>query len=334
MHDAAHGIVDNRRFEVLAAIIALLKDSAASNATADASTSAGTGAATTGARVTQQSVRTLLPLATRHMVVRYNAFNDVLKSYVRSKKAAFLSSNRDKPARLEYNRGVTALFTVLHEFYGFRAGILAQPTLETAIARLCRSDESRQTLDDRSPQMFDELSTLFDPSSDSSNAQIIAQINRRPLASVQILPAARADGTVPSTIGDYYDQLGSWNVSRGRVYTKVSFEETTTGKCVTLHIPTTRYLLDTAKDANNVLELAGQSVLPLSDDYTDLASLEVNAPARTDALEKARAWLSEVDTRSNALVAGLPADLFRQSDAGLTASIADYDALVARQNTE
>jgi hypothetical protein len=305
MHDKAHGIIDNRRFEVMAAIVKILQMIGRDG----------------------KDVMRFLPLATQAMVERYTAFNSVLRSYVRTKKANFTSrSQRDAAARAEYNGGIAPLFMLFHEKYSFRANVLEETTLEGAVAKLCANGSS---IDDHAEREFDELGTLFNPKSDLVDEEIIAIVGRRPLPSVNIFPTLEAGVAAPVTIGDYFAKLGNWSVSRGRVYTEIRFNELATGKEVKVQVTTARYVFDSAQDHNKLLKLVGLEVPTPDIHFTRLAALEINHADRTAARDQVKTWITEIGARLNAMTARLKDELLSH----VSGPIAEgYDHLVARQN--
>ena len=308
LHDMAHGEGDNRRREVKTAAINLLKL-----------------AATAG-----KNPRTVLPLATRLMVERYNALNDILRSYMHTKKITAIDALNaakvltdeptrkaaEKHARQQYNQGVVALFRILHEAYGFEANVLEKPTLAEAITQLCANANHYE-----SKAVFNELDTLVNPKSDLSDAAIVERIKLRTLTSVGVFPTYTGAGPAPTTIGEYaagFD-FTTLAISRGHVYTEIAFDEIATGKRVEIRVPTAAYILKTARDENGLLGFIGQKV----PEYTD-------GPDAGDKTQQVKDWLTLVRTRSTAMVADFPADLLGVS----AAEGARYDALVARQNAE
>lgn len=357
LHDEAHGIVDNRRREVMKATINLLKKVV----------------------VVNKPVKRALPLAARHMVERYNAFNETLLAYIETKErtaideltaaialapeldarraaekeahethredadalARALASakelapdegrNRNRhaaeiAARRKYNMGVAALFHTLHEVYAMRANVLEAPTLAEAITRLCTNATSK---DDT--EVFDELETFINPSSDLNDAEIFERLKRRKLASIGIYTPYKSGEPAP-TIGDYVSNLDleSLKVHRGPVYTEVTFD-TNAGKAVKIQVPTTRYLVNTAKDENAVLALVGQKVPEVVMDIDTLRTLPKDHADRTAALAQMQEWLTTVDKRTNTMVAALTADVLANLPTG---ALARYDVLVASQNAE
>ncbi len=328
MHDEAHGIVDNRRREVKQAIANLLNaaNTAGKNPRAEA-----------------------LPLATRHMVSRFNALNQTLLAYVEAKERSAVEAlsaakalapddadnadnaerkEAEKIARRRYNTGITALFQALHEAYAMKANVLEAPTLEKAITRLCANATSGETSD-----KFNELETFFNPRSDLTNEEIFARIGTRSLASVGV-HVYGAD--VPTTIAEYAAQgkvfMDTLHVNRGAVYTEITFD-VVNGKRVKIQVPTSHYLVNTAKDENAVLGLVGQKVseanVPTNEQRQDL--LEADETIKKVALKRIERWLTEVEARTNTLVSGLTADVLAHVPAE---AMAAYNQLVAAQNDE
>ena len=255
MHDQAHGFVDNRRREVKQAIANLLNT-----------------ANTAGKNVRREA----LPLATKHMVSRFNALNQTLLAYVEAKERRAVGALLDakdlapddannaqrkeaeKIARREYNTGIAALFQALHEAYAMKANVLEAPTLEEAITRLCANATSGETSD-----KFNELETFFNPHSDLTDAEIFARIGTRSLESVGVYTYGNNGAIMPTTIAEYAAQgkvfMETLEVNRGAVYTEILFD-VVNGKRVKIQVPTTHYLVNTAKDENAVLGLVGQKV--------------------------------------------------------------------------
>ena len=325
MHDEAHGIVDNRRREVKQAIANLLNaaNTAGKNPRAEA-----------------------LPLATRHMVSRFNALNQTLLAYVEAKERRAVEAlsaakalapddadnaqrkEAEKIARRRYNTGITALFQALHEAYAMKANVLEAPTLEKAITRLCANATSGETSD-----KFNELETFFNPRSDLTNEEIFARIGTRSLASVGV-HVYGAD--VPTTIAEYAAQgkvfMDTLHVNRGAVYTEIFFD-VVNGKRVKIQVPTAHYLVNTAKDENAVLGLVGQKVseanVPTNEQRQDLR--EADETIKKVALKRTERWLTEVEARTNTLVSGLTASVLAYVPAEVMAA---YNQLVAAQNDE
>ncbi len=328
MHDEAHGIVDNRRREVKQAIINLLN------------------AANTAGKNPRGEA---LPLATRHMVERFNALNQTLLAYVEAKERRAIGSLLDardlapedannaqrkeaeKIARREYNTGIAALFQALHEEYAMKANVLEAPTLEDAIARLCANATSGKTSD-----KFDELETFFNSHSDLSDPQIFEKIGTHSLESVGVHVYGNNGAIVPTTIAEYAAQgkvfMDTLQVNRGAVYTEILFD-VFGGKRVKIQVPTTHYLVNTAKDENAVLGLVGQKVsesaLPTDLEKQVLPALPEEY--RRASLRNAREWLTEVETSTDALISGLTADLLTHIPAEARTA---YNQLVADQNAE
>jgi len=314
MHDEAHGIVDNRRREVKQAIINLLN------------------AANTAGKNPRGEA---LPLATRHMVERFNALNQTLLAYVEAKERRAIGSLLDardlapedannaqrkeaeKIARREYNTGIAALFQALHEEY--------------AIARLCANATSGKTSD-----KFDELETFFNSHSDLSDPQIFEKIGTHSLESVGVHVYGNNGAIVPTTIAEYAAQgkvfMDTLQVNRGAVYTEILFD-VFGGKRVKIQVPTTHYLVNTAKDENAVLGLVGQKVsesaLPTDLEKQVLPALPEEY--RRASLRNVREWLTEVETSTDALISGLTADLLTHIPAEAKTA---YNQLVADQNAE
>ncbi len=325
MHDEAHGFVDNRRREVKQAIANLLNAASAAgkNPRAEA-----------------------LPLATGHMVSRFNALNQTLLAYVEAKESRAVEDLRaakslapddadnaerkeaEKIARRRYNTGITALFQALHEAYAMKANVLEAPTLEKAITRLCANATSGETSD-----KFNELETFFNPRSDLTNEEIFARIGTRSLASVGV-HVYGAD--VPTTIAEYAAQgkvfMDTLHVNRGAVYTEIFFD-VVNGKRVKIQVPTAHYLVNTAKDENAVLGLVGQKVseanVPTNEQRQDLR--EADETIKKVALKRTERWLTEVEARTNTLVSGLTADVLAHVPAEARTA---YNRLVAAQNDE
>lgn len=323
LHDEAHGIVDNRRREVMQATINRLKKVVVAN----------------------KPVKRALPLAARHMVERYNALNETLLVYIEAKERiaiaeltaaiALAPDNKDDgtrktaeiAARRKYNMGVAALFHALHEVYAMEASVLEAPTLAEAITQLCQNATSKEE-----GAEFDELETFINPSSDLTDAEIFERIKRRKLASVGIYIPYKSGEPAPTTIGGYVSNLDldSVRVHRGPVYTKVTFD-TNAGQAVKIQVPTTRYLVNTAADENAVLALVGQKVPEVVVDIDTLSVLPRDHTDRIATLAQVQGWLAAVNTRTNAMVAALTADVLANLPAG---TLARYDALVASQNAE
>ena len=328
MHDQAHGIIDNRRREVKQAIVNLL----------NAASAAG-----------KNPRSEALPLATEHMVSRFNALNQTLLAYVEAKERraaealsaakALASDDADnaqrkeaeKIARREYNTGITALFHALHEEYAMKANVLEAQTLEEAITRLCANATSGETSD-----KFNELETFFNPHSDLTDAEIFARIGTRSLESVGVYTYGNNGAIMPTTIAEYEAQgkvfMETLEVNRGAVYTEILFD-VFGGKRVKIQVPTTHYLVNTAKDENAVLGLVGQKVsesdLPTNKEKQALRVLPEEY--RRASLRNAREWLTEVRERTNALVSGLTADVLAHVPAE---AMKAYDQLVTAQNAE
>jgi hypothetical protein len=325
MHDEAHGIVDNRRREVKQAIANLLNaaNTAGKNPRAEA-----------------------LPLATRHMVSRFNALKQTLLAYVEAKERRAVEAlsaakalapddaerrEAEKIARRRYNTGITALFQALHEAYAMKANVLEAPTLEKAITRLCANATSGETSD-----KFNELETFFNPRSDLTNEEIFARIGTRSLASVGVHVYGNNGAIMPTTIAEYAAQgrvfMDTLHVNRGAVYTEITFD-VVNGKRVKIQVPTSHYLVNTAKDENAVLGLVGQKVseanVPTNKQRQDLR--EADETIKKVALKRIERWLTEVEARTNTLVSGLTADVLAHVPAEARTA---YNRLVAAQNDE
>jgi hypothetical protein len=278
-----------------------------------------------------------------------NALNQTLLAYVEAKESRAVEDLRaakalapddadnaerkeaEKMARRRYNTGFTALFQALHEAYAMKANVLEAPTLEKAITRLCANATSGETSD-----KFNELETFFNPRSDLTNEEIFARIGTRSLASVGVYPAYQAGVTPPTTIAEYAAQgkvfMDTLHVNRGAVYTEILFD-VVNGKRVKIQVPTAHYLVNTAKDENAVLGLVGQKVseanVPTNEQRQELR--EANEVIKKVALKRTELWLKAVQTRTNALVSGLTADMLTHIPAE---AMAAYNQLVAAQNDE
>lgn len=328
MHDKAHGIVDNRRREVKQAIANLLNaaNTAGKNPRAEA-----------------------LPLATRHMVSRFNALNQTLLAYVEAKERRAVEAlsaakalapddadnaqrkEAEKIARRRYNTGITGLFQALHEAYAMKANVLEAPTLAEAITRLCANATGGENT-----TKFNELETFFNPYSDLTNEEIFARIGTRSLESVGVYAYGNNGAIMPTTIAEYAAQgkvfMDTLHVNRGAVYTEIAFD-VVNGKRVKIQVPTSHYLVNTAKDENAVLGLVGQKVseADLPTDHQKRALRVLPEEFRRVSLKNAQVWLTEVEDRTNTLVSGLSADLLTHIPAE---AMATYNQLAADQNAE
>lgn len=357
-HDKAHGKVDNRRREVLKAVISLLKK----------------------VRQANKPVKQAIPLAARHMVERYLVFNETLLAYMEAKERTAIDEleaaitlgpeldarraaekaaretykensdalaialatakasapdeerNRQREvaetaARRKYNIGVAALFHALHEVYAMRANVLEASNLQEALKRLGEN----ATLE-HNTRIFDELETFFDPLSDLNDRETFEKIKGCTLESVGIPPEQNGSAPVPTTIGEYlgYLDMESLKVHRGPVYTEVTFD-TNNGKLVKIPVPTTHYLVNTARDENAVLGLIGKKVPELTLDMADLRALPKGDASRVAALAQVKDWLTQIRTGSNEMVAALQADVLTNLPLD---ALEKYNALVASQNAE
>lgn len=328
MHDQAHGIIDNRRREVKQAIVNLL----------NAASAAG-----------KNPRSEALPLATEHMVSRFNALNQTLLAYVEAKErraAEALSAAKalapddadnaqrkeaEKIARRRYNTGITGLFQALHEAYAMKANVLEAPTLAEAITRLCANATGGENT-----TKFNELETFFNPYSDLTNEEIFARIGTRSLESVGVYAYGNNGAIMPTTIAEYAAQgkvfMDTLHVIRGAVYTEIAFD-VVNGKRVKIQVPTSHYLVNTAKDENAVLGLVGQKVseanVPTNEQRQDLR--EVDEAIKKVALKQTERWLTEVEARTNTLVSGLVASVLAYVPAD---AMAAYNQLVAAQNDQ
>ncbi len=322
-HDEAHGKVDNRRREVQQAILNLLNKVLEAN----------------------KPVKRAIPLATRHMVERYQAFNEVLLAFIEAKERTAIEQlraavslapgNKSDPSRKEaemlarqrYNTGVAALFQVLHEEYAMSATVLEVPTLAEAITKICDNAKTRENI-----KNFDELETFFNPTSDLSDQEIFEKIKSRTLQSTGIYFLHNGSTPAPVTISDFVDHidLESLRVIRGPVITEVKFD-TNAGQTVKVQTATTRYLVDTIRDENAVLGLVGKKVPGVPLDMENLRVLPKDAPARIEVLSQVKTWFDTVVANTSEMVTNLLADVLANTPADV---VARYDALVAAQNAE
>ena len=212
-----------------------------------------------------------------------------------------------------------------------KANVLEAPTLEEAITRLCANATSGETSD-----KFNELETFFNPHSDLTDAEIFARIGTRSLESVGVYTYGNNGAIMPTTIAEYAAQgkvfMETLEVNRGAVYTEILFD-VVNGKRVKIQVPTTHYLVNTAKDENAVLGLVGQKVSEsaLPTDHQKRALRVLPEAYRRASLRNAKEWLTEVRERTNALVSGLTADLLTHIPAEARTA---YNQLVADQNAE
>jgi hypothetical protein len=116
------------------------------------------------------------------------------------------------------------------------------------------------------------------------------------------------------------------------VYTEITFD-VVNGKRVKIQVPTSHYLVNTAKDENAVLGLVGQKVseanVPTNKQRQDLR--EADETIKKVALKRIERWLTEVEARTNTLVSGLTADVLAHVPAEARTA---YNRLVAAQNDE
>jgi len=144
MHDKAHGLLDNRGKEVKKAVLNLLQP------LPDAG----------------KPARKAVPLASRHMVERYNAFNHLLLGFVEAKQRAAVSAlsaatntEEKKSARQQYNKGIVPLFQALHEAYAMEANVLEAPTFEGAMNFFLKNAMGEGS------DASDQLNAFFNPAS-------------------------------------------------------------------------------------------------------------------------------------------------------------------------
>jgi len=338
MHDVAHRELDNRTFEVSQAVLNRLKQAA----------SAG------------KSVRGCAKLAAIHMVERYRQFNAILLAYVEEKerilivdlrKTQHLAEEARKIAELEpkrcYNIGVAALFEVFHEQYAFNAKVLEAETFADAMIRLCGTEEAMSPLhvaegasvagggeipelDKRKTAKFNELRTYFNPSSDLTDREIVEVIMDRTLASVGIYPAqgTQSAALAPITLRDYRKNIDEETISiyKGDVYTQISFDVLSTGEAVEIKVPTTRFLVETAKDENAVLRLTGQDVAETALEAETLKSSE-----KSETERQVEVWYGKVKDGTRRMVAGLRNDVLQHAP---HEAMLYYDRLVCSQNAQ
>jgi hypothetical protein len=145
------------------------------------------------------------------------------------------------------------------------------------------------------------------------------------LESIGVYPRYVPGKVAPTTLGAYQDELDmpTLKVQRGAVYTWITIEANT-GKVIKINVPTATYLVNTAADENALLKLAGQDITPL--DMGALSSL-----GETEALRAVNVWLKEIITGMDTLLKGLKDDMLAVLP---SATIAEYNTLVAKQNAE
>ncbi len=321
-HDDSHKDIDNRKLEVMQAILNLLNK----------------------AYQAKKPVRKAVPLATAYMVERYKMFNETLLEFVESKERITIAQLRaaielapddknnehrkadERLARQQYNTGVAALFQVLREEYAMKANVLEASTFEEAITALCDNVGKEDASE------FDELNTFFNARSDLTDADIFEKIKSRTLESLKIYPAPDSSKTThPVTIGDYLEDIDmeSLEFRRGPVVTEVRFD-TLAGQSVVVQTLTTHFLVNTARDENALLRLVGKGAPEL--DWDTLRALPTSdVEGRNDALAQVKTWLGTIDENIREMATSLGADVLANTPVDL---IARYNALVAAQNAE
>jgi hypothetical protein len=208
LHDWAHGKLDPRRHEVYQSIMNRLKT----------------------ARAAGKNIKSLMPLATQHMVERYNTLNNTLLLYVENKErividklnAALALAPDDKNnsarkaaetlARKEYNIGIAALYETLHEQRTMNSSVFDAPTFAIAMNRLsgipatppaaaesstsnpatATTKSEAEIENEKHMTEFNFLDTYFTPESDLTDEDIIDKIKDRTLASIGVYPCYEA----------------------------------------------------------------------------------------------------------------------------------------------
>ncbi len=312
IHDLAHGRLDNRRFSVLQAILNLLKSVPAGKIN--------------GA---------IIKLATKHIVERYLALNEIFKEFVAHKEATLLEELKDiarletsdpdkskkiKNAKQKYNRGIAALFYALHEKYAVTPEVLGKETFAEAIEQFYANATKRGN------SISIDLETLFNPKSDLSNEQIITTIKSVPLRQMGI----SFDGA--ETIGEHpHLDMESATVTRKNVHTEIAFSDKLARKIITLTIETARYAFATYDDENTLLKLVGNEVPKPEIDLDAMQLLPVGNVQRESAKQQAITWVTAIDTGIATMMRNWIADLAHPT---IASEIVKYDNLVAEQNAE
>ncbi len=334
MHDFAHSVVDNRFNAVLKSILHHLK------------TAVNNG----------YFVDDHLSFITEKMVGRYNSFNQILLKYIGNMevtlinqfKEADLLENKEAQrqhkihAKQKYNKGIGALFTILHEEYLMSQDVMLAPTLKEALNKLTAAPITPEVppVQQEAPATvrpaIDALTTFLNPQSMLTDAEIYEAIRSIKKSAIDSLSPLSTpydpDVPTPETIGDL-ERLGYIafsDVKRSAVFTEISLRSRMGNLNLKVKLSTTDYLLNTAKDTNAILALAGMKV---KEDEPSVVKtmLETSLISKEEALAKVNTWYNAIKERSKELVLSFKDEMLSTLE---STEIQNYNNYLAAQELE